>query len=142
MNLTFHEKSLWASLISTILIFGFYFSQAYMVLSDPLISENKLGGLLIGVTILIILTQIILQASLAIFDYKDAGRKSDERERLIDLKAGRIAHYILVLGVWITILSIYFQPSSITLINILLFFFIVSELVGYVIQLHQFRKGV
>ncbi len=142
MQLTFQEKSLWASLASTLLIFGIYFYKAFSILGDPQLEHNSVIGLFVGVVILITLVQIVLQTTLAIYSRKDLERKLDEREKLIGLKASQISHYVLGLGVWVTILSYYFNPSGIMLVHTILFFFIVSEIVGYAFQLILYRRGL
>lgn len=141
MKLTFQEKSLWASLVSTLVIFSYYFYRAFPALRDPLQTDNSPVGVLIGVVILIIIIQIAMQVTLAIRSRKEAERQPDERENLISLKASRSAHFILVVGVWITIMSIYFEPTGLALINTLLFFFILSEIAGYALQLIYYRRG-
>ncbi len=142
MQLTFQEKSLWVSLGSTLLIFGFYFYKAFTVLMDTQVDDHSLIGLFVGVAIIITSIQVLLQSTLAIRSQKEAARKPDERENLISLKATRISHYVLILGVWVAILSIYFQPSGMMLVNIILFFFVISEMIGYGVQLIHHRRGL
>lgn len=142
MKTTFRENSLWASTITTIIIFSWYFTKVFIALGDPNFEQNYLIGLFVGVMVLVTIIQIVMQTLLAATSRKEAGRKDDERERMIELKATRVSHYILVLGVWVTVLGIFFKPTALVMGNTILFFFVLSEIVGYVIQLIQYRRGI
>ncbi len=142
MNLSYQEKSIWASLIITSLTFIYYFSRVLEVIEDPTIPESSLIVVFLGVITVTIFTQTVIQTVLAIIyrdEIKDAG---DERENLIGLKAIRISHYVLISGVWIACMSFYLNPSALMLINLFIVFFVVSEIVGFVSQLIYYQRGV
>ena len=67
---------------------------------------------------------------------------SDERENLIRLKATNISHSILISGVWFASVTFYLLPSAFMLMNLIIIFFIVSEIIGYVTQLIYYQRGV
>ncbi len=142
MNLSYREKIIWISLISTTLIFGYYFFSAFKVFNDPEVANETLIGLFIGLVIWIIIIQIILQILFAIANKKEALKGEDERDKLIELKSTRVSYYILVLGVWFSVFSILTISSTFILANLIMFFFILAEIVGYITQLVYYRKGI
>jgi len=142
MNLSFREKSLWISLVVTLSIFGFYYLRAFSVFSNAAIPNESLMGLFIGVIVLTIVVQVVLQSVLAIANRKEAASAGDERETLIELKATRLAYFILAGGVWIAGVSIFVLPSALITANIVLFFFILAEIVGFSARLFFYRRGI
>ncbi len=142
MNISFQEKSIWISLIVTLLIFGYYFIQSVIVLKNPLSDSSELIGLFIGTIILTVIIQVVLQIILAITNKKEAVQGKDERDNLIKLKAFRISYFILVIGVWVTGMSMLILASPFIMANVIMFFFILSEVAGFVTQLFYYRRGL
>jgi uncharacterized membrane protein len=142
MYLSFQEKSIWFSLVTTIVIFGFYFGRVFRIFLDPRIPGPALIGLFIGTIVLIVLVQIAGQTILAVANRREAEKGKDERGRLVELKATRISYFILVLGVWVAGASMFVSSAPLFMANIIMFFFILSEVVGYVAQLIYYRRGV
>lgn len=142
MNMSFQEKSIWISLVSTILIFGYYFTQAISVFKNPDVHKTNLIGLFVGVIFLVVIIQIISQSILALVNRKEAEKGEDERDHLIKLKATRMSYFILVFGVWVTGISMLILPSPLVMANIIMFFFILSEIAGFTSQLLHYRRGV
>ena len=90
MNMTFKEKSAWGSLVALALISYWYFPRAFAAAThaaDP----GRLVGISIGCIIALIIIEAIYQSVIAAAD----GGASDERDALINLKAERIAGYVL-----------------------------------------------
>lgn len=144
MNLSLQEKSLWVSVASVIIIFGYYFIYAFQILFDK--SEtNKIEilGLFIGILIFFIFVQVLFNILIGIFT---RGRDTDERDRLIELKSTRIAYFVLAVGIWITIsyslIPIESLVNPLILAHILGFCFVVAEIVSYIAQLIYYRRGM
>jgi len=142
MNLTYQEKSIWASLIITSVMFIYYFSRVLGVIQDPELTGSSLIMVFIGVITITILAQIVIQSVMAIIYRTEVEEGSDERESLIRLKATSISHYILISGVWFASVTFYLLPSAFMLMNLFIIFFIVSEIIGYVTQLIYYQRGV
>jgi hypothetical protein len=147
MNISYREKSIWVSLLSTLFIFGYYFYSAFAILRTPILhmphdSMFALMGLFIGVMVWMIIVQIVLHIILAIVNRGEAEKDEDERDKLIELKATSISYYLLVLGVWMTIFSLFVIQSPAWTATILLFTTILAELVGFAVQLFYYRRGV
>ena len=140
-NLSYHEKSLWISLITTTLVFAYYFLKLFLQPADtdgPL----SLGMHLFTTLSVIIVIQISLQAVLASRNRKEANQPADEWQQKIEAAALRVSHWILIIGVWISGLLLLVQDSTPLILHTLLFFFVLSEGVGYAKQLYFYRKGV
>lgn len=142
MNLTYQEKSTWASLTITSVMFIYYFKRLIGVIQDPELTGASLIMVFIGVITIIILAQVVIQTIMAIIYRDEVEEGVDERENLIRLKATSISHYILITGVWVASVSFYLKPSAFMLMNLIIVFFIVSEIVGYVAQLIYYQRGV
>ena len=141
MNLSYREKIIWISLISTVLIFGYYFFQAFRVFNNPDIENTTLVSLFIGVVILISIIQVVLIIILSIVNKKEAEKGGDERDKLIEAKATKISYFILSAGAWTTAFGILITSSAFILINVLIFFLIIAEIVGFSMQLIYHRRG-
>jgi dipeptide/tripeptide permease len=88
-SLSYREKSLYASLVAELVVYGpyFFFHQQN--------SLNKVVGMIIGIIVL----QIILQSIIAALT---RNRITDERDRLIELRGYRVGYFtiasLMVLG--------------------------------------------
>jgi hypothetical protein len=88
-SLSYREKSLYASLVAELVVYGpyFFFHQQN--------SLNKVVGMIIGIIVL----QIILQSIIAV---STRNRITDERDRLIELRGYRVGYFtiasLMVLG--------------------------------------------
>lgn len=142
--MSFKEKSIWISLIITVLIFGFYFVFTFTTIKNisPEEAAGTIAGIFIGVIILTIVMEIFLHSILAIAFRKEAKQGEDERDKLIELKGSHFSYIILAVGVWITGISLLFGSTPIMTANILLLFFIMAEIVGFAVQLYFYRRGI
>ncbi len=88
-NLSYREKSLYASLVVELVVYGPYFFLHQQN------SINKVAGMIVAIIVL----QIILQSSIAAFT---RNRLTDERDRLIELRGYRTGYFtitsLMVLG--------------------------------------------
>jgi len=139
--MTYQEKSLWVSLVSTVVIFGIYFFQAFSVMSDPARSGQTLITYFIIAVVAAIVVQIATQVWFAMTDRKAVEAGMDERDKSIDLKTTRRAYYVLVFGIWISVGTQAFLSDLTMMINILMLSFIIAELVTYVSKLLIYRRG-
>jgi hypothetical protein len=82
INLSYREKSLYASLAVELIVYGPYF---FLHRQN---SVNKVAGMIIAIIVL----QIILQSIIAAFT---RNRITDERDRLIELRGYRVGYFTL-----------------------------------------------
>lgn len=134
--MSFREKSAWISLISMAGIYGLYFWP----MLRPGHGRSYTGGLL-GTVIALVIVQIILHSSVAIFDPKSAQAPRDEREKLIELKATSFAYAGLATAVAFAIFFAAFDPPLIFGANSLLFILVVTEIMRCGFQIFQYRRS-
>lgn len=90
----FREKVAWISLLTLLGVFGAFFGA---ILTGRLASRGieTLHYLLISIIAVVVL-QVVLRIAAALLARADAGTPKDERERLIELKATRLAFGVLI----------------------------------------------
>lgn len=139
--MTHHEKTIWVSLVSTVIIFGTYFFQAFSIMNDPERPDQTLIMYFIIAVVIAVAIQITTQIFFALTDRKAAEAGMDERDKCIDLKTNRISYYVLVFGIWIGVGTQALESNATLLINILMLSFVVAELVTYISKLVIYRRG-
>ncbi len=123
MNLSYQEKSIWASLIATFLVYGRYFAMGAR-------------GSLPATVVALVVIEIVFQIAISV-----ASRPvpKDERDNLIAVKAYRSAYLVLVCGVLtICLISDSVVPTAKTLFLAL----VVADTVKSVSRLYYYRRGV
>jgi hypothetical protein len=155
MNMSFREKSIWISLISTLLIFGDYFLNIIALGNLPeQVAKTAALELSIRAFVLIIIVEIIFQTMLAVSNRKAAKLGADERDKLYEYKGNNFGYTVLVIGVLMTlgrmvsleISSEFIEQFKVLDIpfltaHILLFSFILSEVVRFSAQLYYYRSS-
>jgi hypothetical protein len=138
--MSFREKSAWITLISILLVFVLY------ILHVPNIFDPDPGVWELHVVLLTITTFIVIEVIAHVVLYlrfpKDARTPKDERERLIDLKATRLAAYVFVLGTFIAIMTPHFGVSGFAVMLYVIFAFVIAEVVNYAARIIYYRRGV
>jgi hypothetical protein len=134
----FREKSAWISLVSMCGIYGVYFWS--VIQAGPRAGGFHFGGLLETIIALVVV-QIGLSIAVAIVTPKEAQAPRDERDKLIDLKATRIAYFGLASGVVLACFFGAFNPPIILDINALLFVLVAAEVLRSSCQIVQYRRS-
>ena len=137
--MSFKEKSIWISLVSTIIIFGYYFLRIFQMANNEKVAHREIAVFFISIIILIVVVEIILHILLAGFHRPEA---EDERDQLIELRATRNAYYLLVAGVVTANIAFLVLAAPILVAHIILFFFILAESVAFITQLFYYRRGI
>ena len=141
-NISFEEKSVWASLVIILLVFTGYFSQVFEGLTSNSLVKAELAGLFVGAVISVIVLEIILHIVIAISNSREADQPRDERDQLIAMKAGNISGWVLGFGVLIIAGQAFMtELSSLWVSNLLLLAVFVSQVCSYVLQLFYYRRG-
>jgi hypothetical protein len=134
--MSFREKSAWISLLSISLIYGVYFWS--VVHAGP---RGFHFGSLLATVIALIVVQIVLHIVVAIAAPKEAKAPRDEREKLIELKATRIAYSGLATAVVCACMFGALDPPIVFNTNALLFILVTAELMRASCQIIQYRHG-
>jgi hypothetical protein len=140
-SLTFQEKRIWVSLLTTLVIFGYYFKNVYESFRSSAVDPGEMIGLFISVTVMLIIVEIFSEILLSFGAGRDAKQPKDERDRLIELKATKFAYYLLMAGIWISFAAVFSTSPRITMPNALLFFLVLAEVVKFALQLFFYRRG-
>jgi predicted membrane protein DUF2178 len=94
--MSFREKSAWASLLSTLAVWGYYFLQLGQEIAAGQVRTGDFIGLFVGCTITLVVVQVAIAILLAVHAGREADAPADERERAIELKASHAAYQLLV----------------------------------------------
>ena len=99
--MSFREKSAWISFIC-ILIFGGLYGWHVVQVELFHVRDNPMAYVF-GTFAALVALEIALHVAIAIQAPKEARTPKDERERLIDLRASRVAFYVLLIGTFLSI---------------------------------------
>jgi fatty acid desaturase len=136
--MSFREKSAWISLLSISGIYGFYFWSVIHAGRQP--GRSHFGGLLETI-ILLVVVQVALTVAVAIFNPSEAKVPRDERDKLIELRAMRVAYAGLATSVALACFFGAFNPPILFNTNSLLFILVTTEIMRSACQIIQYRRG-
>jgi len=136
--MSFREKSAWISVLSMSGIYGFYFWS--VIHAGPKAGGFHFGGLLQTIIALVVL-QVALTIAVAIFTPKEAKAPRDERDKLIELRAMRVAYSGLATAVALACFFGAFNPPIVFNANSLLFILVTAEILRSARQIVQYRRG-
>jgi len=136
--MSFREKSAWISVLSMSGIYGFYFWS--VIHAGPHAGGFHVGGLLETIIALVVL-QVVLTVAVAIFSPREAKAPRDEREKLIELRAMRVAYAGLATSVALACFFGAFNPPIVFNTNALLFILVTAEIMRSACQIVQYRRG-
>jgi len=136
--MSFREKSAWISVLSMSGIYGFYFWS--VIHAGPHPGGFHLGGLLETIIALVVL-QVVLTVAVAIFSPREAKVPRDEREKLIELRAMRVAYAGLATSVALACFFGAFNPPIVFNMNALLFILVSADIMRSACQIVQYRRG-
>ena len=141
--MSFEEKSAWGSLVGLLLVSGWYFPKAaYLASTSP--SSAPLIAISVGWIVAMIIILAVYHGVIALWGYD-----TDERDRLIELKAERIAAHalsgsLLIIVGWVMAKT--FDPNVATLQPLLVVVWMfaamtLAEGIKYVAQIIYYRAG-
>jgi hypothetical protein len=119
-------------------IYGFYFWS--VIHAGPQVGGFHFGGLLETIIALVVV-QTVLIVAVAIFNPRDAKAPRDEREKLIELRAMRVAYSGLATSVALACFFGAFDPPILFNTNALLFILVTAEILRSACQIVQYRRG-
>jgi hypothetical protein len=151
--MSLHEKSAWACLASTLLIWG-----AYFVLVFTLPVEQSGIAVPAVIAAIVLQTIVMIAASISFAILHRESSLYDERDRLIALRSGHCAGWVLSVGVFCCVVlfpmreaALHMDPpgalatgalaSPFATGNILLALFVFSEVVHYGAQILLYRRS-
>ncbi len=138
-DMPFREISAWISLMGFLVVYGSYFASIAKEAGQ--VQEPVFGGRLIGTIVTLVIVQVVLHILVAVWTPRDADAPMDERERLIDLKAANVAHFVLIGGVLAACVQIGMNMPAFYTANTLFFYLVLSEVVRSATAIFHFRRG-
>jgi hypothetical protein len=96
---------------------------------------------LLETIIALVVVQIVLTVAVAIFTPREAKAPRDEREKLIELRAMRVAYSALATSVALACFFGAFDPPILFNTNALLFLLVTAEILRSACQIVQYRRG-
>ncbi|HEX2921808.1 MAG TPA: hypothetical protein VHO50_11650 [Bacteroidales bacterium] len=143
------EKQILVTIISTVLIlacYTFYVYHKYVAGNFEILNDFTFWGksflFLIPVTIV---SQIIIHIIFAIINKivtnEDVQMLSDERDKLIELKAIRISHWLFTFGFLLAMISLVIGMPPYSMFIILILSGVISSIVSEIAKIYYYRKG-
>lgn len=138
--MSFREKSAWISFICVLIFGGLYGWQAISVEFFNA-HHNPVKYVFVTIAALVAL-EIALHVAIAIQSPREARTPKDEREQLIDLRASRVAFYVLFIGALASLgLGMHLPGSNRYLLSQLLMSAIITTLlVRFGMQIVLYRR--
>ena len=132
--MSFREKCAWISFVLLVLL------AVGVVLPEHI---DGIRGLHYFLSLLLgfVLLQVLLRLIIALQAPKDARTPKDERERLLDLKATRLAAYVFVLGTFVAIMMPHWGATGFAVTLYVVLAFVVAEVVNYTARIIYYRRG-
>lgn len=148
--MSYQEKNIIVSLVSTLLIFGYYVLNVLRMNQGGDLQPTAVYSLWATVIalgiIIIILATILAQIAFAIIQYIQTQEEEefieDERDKLIDLKGTRNAYYLFSIGVFLAMLTAVFGMPPLVMFNLLLASAFLGAIMGDVSRLFYYWRGV
>ena len=150
--MSFQEKNITVSLVSFILILGFYLTRLSRMLQDGGLNSSdvfRLWGIVIALAIIFtIVATILTHIVSAIIQAVKTGEEDpeiedieDERDKLIDLRGTKVAYFISSIGVLLSMLTFALGQPPLVMFTLLIFFGIVAQIIGDISRLVLYRRG-
>ena len=150
--MSFQEKNIAVSLVSFILILGFYLLRLFSMLQiGELIAADlfRLWGITIVLAIIFtIIATILTHIISAIIQAIKTGEQepeiedfADERDKLIDLRGTKIAYTVSSLGVLVAMLTFVLGQPPLIMFALLIFFGLFAQIIGDISRLVLYRRG-
>lgn len=144
------EKRILVSLIATVVIFTVYVWYVYsksVAGNIEIINDFHFWGRSFLILIPVgIVTQIVIQIVFAISHKITTGEDpdaiDDERDKLIELKAIKISHYIFITGFALAMGSLTLRMQPWVMFVVLISSGFVATIVNEIVRLYFYRKGV
>ncbi len=109
--MSFREKSAWITFFTVLTFAGLWFTHLVRVEFLRAHDDNPLLWFF-GILAALIVLEIGLHVAIAIQSPREARTPKDERERLIDLKASRVAFYVLLVGSFASLGTLHIRGAN------------------------------
>lgn len=139
--MTFQEKSTLTMTAIMVLVYGWYFTLVLGPIAGSPAREVAYTGLMVAVVVLLAILAAASHVVLAIA-FRSQANADDERDRLITLRSGEIAGYILAVGVCAGIGLAMMQSDTFWIAQALIGALVLAEVSKGVSKLVLYRRGL
>jgi uncharacterized membrane protein HdeD (DUF308 family) len=139
MNASFEEKSVWIQLVGMVLVLGAYFVVAGRMLAAGVTALPAYAALF-AVAVVLMVILLVTGHVVAAIASRPEGR--DERDRLIGWRAEHNSSWLLATGVLSAVTAMVFSVDPVWVAHLLLLSLFLSEVLGFVLRLVYYRRGV
>ena len=149
--MSYQEKNITVSLVSYLMIVGYYLVNLFQMFQEGGLVSSKLFGLwtivILGTIIVNIIASILTNIVLSIVEsikaktYENPRFIADERDKLIELKGIRSSYITFSVGVLVSVLAFAFGQPPLVMVSLIIFFAIAAEIIGDVSQIYLYRRG-
>lgn len=139
MGASFEERSVWIQLWGMVVGLGAYFILAGRMLAGGVREMSAFAALFLVSTGLMVVLLIVGHVVAALAS-RPEGR--DERDRLISWRAEHNSSWVVATGVCGAVTCMVFRVENVWAANLLLLSLALSEVLGYVLRLVYYRRGV
>ena len=148
--MSFREKTAWASLLTTVAIWGPYFFDVIRLLKLHKLTAGNILGMFIGAVFLQVVIQIVIAIVMALWSKEEP---KDERDVIIEAKASKNAYFVLGFFTMFAICWIFVcaliagteiagQWTTPLMISQMVFFcFVMAETTRFASQIVSYRRG-
>ena len=149
--MSYQEKNITVSLVSYLLIMGYYLANLIQMFQEGELVSGKLFSLsvlvILATIIVNIIASILTNIMLTILEaikaqkYEEPRFIADERDKLIELKGVRSSYITFSVGVLVSVLVFAFGQPPLVMVSLIIFFAIAAELIGDISQIYLYRRG-
>lgn len=151
-KMSFKEKNITVSLISSFLILSFYVRKMSTFIQEDGFSNEHVfrlwGSVIVLTIILTIVLTILTHIASAIVQTIKTGNEDpeideleDERDKLIDLKGTKVMYFVSSIGGFFAMLTFVLGQSPLVMFSLLILFGILAQIVGDISRLAMYRRG-
>ena len=135
--MSFREKSAWISFLTLLPVSAIYFWRVGQTIAGHSRPPITLFFLMVGT---LVVAEVVLHVLIAARSPKEARAPRDERERLIDLKATRVAFAVLLFGAMGSVGTIHLGFGTWRMSQATLFAVAVAELTKFGSRIVLYRR--
>ena len=139
MSRSFEEKSVWIQLVCMLVSLGVYFVLAGRLLASGVREMPAFAALFMVSVVLMVCFMGVAYGLTALMSCVET---RDERDQVIAMRSEYRSSWLVAVGVFGAVVCMTMGVENVWTANLLLMSLALSEILGYVLQLVDYRKGV
>jgi hypothetical protein len=140
--MTFQEKSILITVVALVVAASAYAVLLLRLAAGSPVDDVAYQPLLVGAVVLLAVVVAGGHVAAAVAAPSDATAGTDEREKLIGWRGQSAGGYVLAVGVFVAICLAMVQVPWFWIANVLAGMWVLAEVVGGLVKLALFRRGV